>query len=953
MTGNFKIEIRHLVKNFKEQDGQRRSEEDIQTSFTIKLMEVLGWDSSHWAINTGQDVKTGKKPDIVLKSGSSKLIVIESKDAKKKDMLDGSYGNKTFKQQLFNYCKAEGVAWGILTNFIEWRLYSVHHSRLYKEKKYAFYDLLWPNADKSSYVDLLSDEGMQFLNLISKENLIKKNGIIDPDPIYYPEQLDIEQEKIKKEFFSKIKNWRENLRKFINKNYSKYTLEEVDLMAQKILDRMIFIDICHDKGIVYENHLRAILSSKLPKYEELKEKFKVMNEKFNTELFAQNTIDEIKISNDVIIPIIEELDEIDFSKLSVHIIGEVYENYLGEIAKGNVKKEDVMKAKQKNKRKSQGIYYTPDYIVDYIVKKTVGELLKKAKTKEDIEKIRVLDPACGSGSFLIRAFDEFFEAYKRVMKEGGLLGFEIKKKILQNNLFGVDLDPKAVEIAKLNLMIKALEGATPNELRGDHLLPNLNLNIRCGNSLIGGEKLKEKENNLNLFDKFDDEIKKLIDFKERFRKSISNDEKKEILNEINIFEGYINKEVNDSLYKYFKNLNRIRPFNYTIAFCEIFKDGGFDAVIGNPPYIRPHRIDTSIKGYLWENYYSFKAKSDIYVCFIENAIQLTKKGGLISYIVSNTWLSLESFENLRTFILNNTKIKMLINPPAKVFSGAQVSTIVFVFEKDESKGNKIIVGGLSQNAFKLEGAIKQTLFNKTHKKVFDLSLLDKQVFSIKVATTPLKKVAKFYYGIKTGDDEKFLTFKPKDKNNYKQLLRRSDFNRYLIDYKGEYVWYAPELMKENKATARPGEPKRFDETKIIITDIAKKIIATLDLRHYYIKDALILHQIKNGYDLRYLLGVINSKLLNFIYTKTFRNLSVAKNAFMQLPIKIIEISEEKALYNTIVRLVDQLLKLNKTTESREINKTKIQALDYEIDKMVYKLYGLGESEIKTIEQAVK
>ncbi|MBD3360034.1 MAG: restriction endonuclease subunit M, partial [Candidatus Buchananbacteria bacterium] len=361
-----KKKLQELVNKFKAQDGWSKREQDIQTSFTIELLKILGWDSSNWVLDTAQDVKTGKNPDIILKSDSgSKLLVIESKDASSKDKLDGSYGNKKFTQQLFDYCHGEGLSWGVLTNFIEWRLYSVHHGRLYKERKYAFHDLLWDNADKKYYIDLLSDEGLNFLSQLSKSELTRKNGIIDSDPIYYPEQLDLEQDKIKKDFFNKIKNWRAKLRAFIIKNYPKY---DAEIMSQKIIDRLIFIDLCHDRKILSQNYLDSVLQSKQLKYEELKSVFRAMDEKFNTELFAPNDADELKISDEIIIKIIKELDEIDFSKLSVHIIGEVYENYLGELLRSNARKEETIKQKQKSKRKSQGIYYTPAYIVDYIVK---------------------------------------------------------------------------------------------------------------------------------------------------------------------------------------------------------------------------------------------------------------------------------------------------------------------------------------------------------------------------------------------------------------------------------------------------------------------------------------------------------------------------------------------------------------------------------------------------------
>jgi type I restriction-modification system DNA methylase subunit len=212
-----------------------------------------------------------------------------------------------------------------------------------------------------------------------------------------------------------------------------------------------------------------------------------MDEKFNSELFAHSNCDLIDVPDEIIVPIITELTAIDFNRLSVHVIGEVYENYLGELLKQNKKTVSLKKTEGLEKKKKQGIYYTPENIVDYIINNSLGSILSKCKTEEEILKIKVLDPACGSGSFLIRVFEEFLTHYKRVNKEGNLFEFETRKKILQNNIYGVDLDERAIEIAKLNLMIKALEGIKWQDVKGKKLLPNLKLNIRCGNSLISDE----------------------------------------------------------------------------------------------------------------------------------------------------------------------------------------------------------------------------------------------------------------------------------------------------------------------------------------------------------------------------------------------------------------------------------------------------------------------------------
>jgi len=1014
-----KKKLKILVDKFKDENGWSKYEEHIQTSFTIKLLELLGWNSSDWMINSPQDVKTGKKPDIVLKSPASKLLVIESKDAHKKDMLDGAYQNKTFVEQLLKYCSGEGVAWGVLTNFVEWRLYSVHPTgRLYNNKKYAFYDLLWPNASRENYVDLLSDDGLNFLAKLSKESLFFNQGRIDRATIYYPVQQDLAVEKIKRQFFEKIKGWRSSLRKDLLKNYPRIEKDkagEIDLLAQRILDRLIFMDICHDKNVIGEDIIGQIKESKLFKYEELKIKFKQMDEKFNTELFTfkdyrQIKEEDIKINDGVILPIITDLIDIDFSKLSVHIIGEVYENYLGELAKSRITDEKKISDKQKQKRKSQGIYYTPDYIVDYIVKNTVGELLAKVKTTAEIEKIRVLDPACGSGSFLIRAFDEFYNTYRRIYKVniGQTMSdeFDIKRKILQNNIFGVDLDAKAVEITKLNLMIKTLEGVKPEDLKGKHLLPNLNLNIRCGNSLIGGEKLSDGKLDLYNYQK---EIGELIELKNQFHKENDNEKKKELLQKIDAKEEFINGKLNEGLKQYFKNLDKVDPFNYTVAFCEIFKDGGFDAVIGNPPYVKEYenrKIFEEAKVVMPQYY---MGKMDIWYFFASKATDLLKDGGYHSFIAQNNWITSYGAKKLREKILSDSKIISFFDfNDYKVFADAGIQTMIYVVQKKRiSKSydvnySKVTQKDLDIQALRnaLSGVKVEGVFNfsasispkKTEESInFVNSDADKILNKIKIKANFRLLEDEVAQGIIGGPDKAFLYDLNLNFTNSEKLFLHKHYTnagKYylgsidnLISYltksniknidKDNYSNFYSNLLKfkkqlENRRENKSGQIKFFHlhwprDEKFFRK--GKKVACptrTFKPAFYYTEDEYYASRalniiVSDRIDLKYLTAILNSNLVYFWLKNKGKMLGdmlqIDKGFLLNIPIYAPNLNDdkEKKIYNNIFDLVDEMLKLNKTSESREKNKTRIEAVDYEIDQLVYKLYGLNEEEIKIVE----
>ncbi|MBU0635566.1 N-6 DNA methylase, partial [Candidatus Micrarchaeota archaeon] len=241
------------------------------------------------------------------------------------------------------------------------------------------------------------------------------------------------------------------------------------------------------------------------------------------------------------------------------------------------------------------MYYTPRYIVDYIVKNTLGEKLKECKTIEELQKIKVLDPACGSGSFLIRAFDEIYNYYKQkgwqektfIDPESQKVFATVKDQIIKNNLFGVDLDSKAVEIAQLNLLLKTTDKK--------HKLPKLQENIKNGNSLIDDSTITEK------------------------------------------------------------------AFNWNKEFETIMENGGFDIVIGNPPYVKVEQIKKDEKDYFFKNFSHIGGRLDLYILFLEKASSILKEKGLMSFILPSIWLKAKYGKELRRHILENYSICAFID----------------------------------------------------------------------------------------------------------------------------------------------------------------------------------------------------------------------------------------------------------------------------------------------------
>ncbi|MRS02665.1 hypothetical protein EG832_05490, partial [bacterium] len=788
-----------LVDQAKANNIHHLSEMQVQSDYVLKVLDLLGWKSSDWKLGKAQSVRTGKIPDILLHDQKQQtMLIVECKDAKKQDKLDSAYGKVSFKEQLLKYCSAEGIYWGILTNFVEWRLYNEPQGRLYEDKKYAFHDLLWPGANRAAYVDLLSDEGIAFLSRLERTPLCRALGRIDANPIYTPQEVQVEA--IKKKFFTLLKSWRDKLRSELYKRYGgdgQYTKDQIDLYTQKILDRMIFIEVCHDKDIISQDVHRAILNSRKNKYVGLKEWFKEMDDQFNTELFAPIAIDQFEIDDEVLVPVIEQLNGIDFEHMSVHIIGEVYENYLGEMLRGGKKQGlHTQEHKEHAKRKSQGIYYTPEYIVDYIVTHTVGVLVKNAKTEDDLKALKILDPACGSGSFLIKAFDVLYEAYDKLKGQtSAYKDLHIKKTILQHNLYGVDLDERAVEITKLNLMLKALEGFNYKDLKGRKLLPNLNLNVRCGNSLISGQTFEQKhEGELDLGFDAEPEIKGLLKLRKEFYKAVEDKDKEKLLFQIEGDEKRVNKKLNDSIKGYFTDLNEVKPLNYQVAFPEVFKQGGFHIVIGNPPY--GYMIPADQKKFFEHTYEHQDYQKDLYLLFLERYKAIIRPKGLLGIIVSNTWMQSLRLRKIRQFIVTEWAWKRILVLPERVFE-AIVDTHILVYENtkpaNDSRATEIDIRKVGVN--KASHSIRQNVLSRNGDPVNILASdrVRKLYERILGITQPLSKYCNVYNGVKPFEEGKgappqtkeVMKTKPfvkegvKPGKDWSPLLRGSLINRYI------------------------------------------------------------------------------------------------------------------------------------------------------------------------------
>jgi len=978
-----KLNLKAIIKtaqDFIDDKAINRSEEHVQSSYTLDILKTLGWTKSEWIINEPQDVKTGKKPDILLLgSGGGSIFVIESKEPLKS--LDDHYPKITFVNQLCDYCEAEGNYWGILTNFVEWRIYNAYTRQLYYNKKLT---LIYDEKTNPT-VNTNEDELLEFFNQIEFSSLQNKKGKIDTNPIYYKEAKEIRDE-----FFSLLKYWRKNLRNALFTTYhGKYSASEIDNQTQKILDRLIFIQFCYQKNIVSQDYLGAVLCSKKKSfYAELKNKFLELNEKFNSELFSSDLCDEFSfdIEDKTSEEIIKGINSIDFSNknINAHIIGEVYEDYLGELLKATKTKVKVDESGATKKRKTQGIFYTPQEIVDFIIRSTLAPKLKRCKTIKDIEKIKVIDPACGSGSFLIKAYDYFYDAYKslEVKKKGSsslFFEFEVRKKILTQNIFGVDLDERAVEIAKLNLFLKALDGLTISDLPQQKVLPNLSLNIQCGNSLIFGndpENISFKtEEQLDLFDYSfieKSDLKKLVELKNDFFEENDLIKRESLLHKINVAKTTIEREYNRPLTQYFPDIESIKPFNYHIKFCEVFDKGGFDCVIGNPPWSA--KINNTLNRFISERYDLAAKNLNIFSPFLLLSMRLIKEDGIIGLLIPKVFIKNSSYQSIRENIINNYSLSKLID--FGKFPKVASDCVCPIISKEIKRKTELTVFNSIDDIKR--SLVSQKIFSKNPICAFSFSITEDKVKILEAIENDSSKLytfAKIKRGIELGQKSSVTrchncrTWNEAGEKYYnEQGKKKCKSCGHKLTY--DKVTCISSKTKSQKYSLPCLSGKEIDQYQIkegyfILSElngldykdettqgdrIYLKRIATHPIgvylnnrkKHFSFNTIYSIHDCK--IDARFILGILNSRLMKFYYDNIYNlgmNLTtqVTIEYLKELPIKNLNLKHkaDRVIYESIIEKVDELQNLISNSQK---NKVTIEAIQNELNKMVEKFYGV-------------
>jgi type I restriction-modification system DNA methylase subunit len=840
-------------------------EEQYQATFLNELfVNILGYTlfpnpNSNLTTEFKNEKNARKADGAILKDGAA-IGVIELKGTNTKDL-------ESIRRQAFDYkANQKGCVYVVTSNFEKLRFY-INDATEFEE-----FDLF-----------TLSRKRFNLLYLC-----LHLDKVLNNTPLKIKEASIVEEEEITKAFYKDYSIFKRELYRDLVKRNSKTVKDKLatterdeDITrleknvkltlfqkSQKLIDRFLFIFFAEDRMLLPSNSTLQILNKwkddwdfgdERPLYGLFKQYFNFLDigrkgtEKraeiyaYNGGLFKPDAIlDALEIDNDLLYKYTLKLSNYDFeSQVDVNILGHIFENSLNEIESVNAEIEGGEFDKQTSKRKKDGVFYTPKYITKYIVENTVGKLCddkkqelgfdeeqyfkgRKNRNKTTIEKlvsildtyrewllqITICDPACGSGAFLNQALDflikehNYIDELKVRVLGGGLQFPDIENTILENNIYGVDLNEESVEIAKLSLWLRT---AQPRRKLND-----LSSNIKCGNSLIDN-------------------------------KSVAGD----------------------------------KAFKWETAFAKVFENGGFDVIIGNPPY--GAQITKNDQKFYLSKYTTPSYKLDTYSIFIEKAFELLKKDGFVCYIVPYTWLTINQHQKLREFILQ-FNLQEVINLPQKVFDDADLDTVIVNIQKRISSSS-FQFGGIKERQVVIDGTLDLDRIKKSSDKLINLSVSESDI-QILEKVQSLDRLEKFFevsqgyipyrrsdlvktYGKEEGNaivDGRLWHSDTKHSQEWKQEIQGRDLSRYSNRESYQYIKYGKHL-------AGYVDEKFFNQPRILIMEVTRgafyKISSTYVEKEFYNTPSIIniIHPDSNVNLIKSLCAIINSRLITWYHLK--------------------------------------------------------------------------------------
>jgi len=704
---NLQETLAELLRQYARDRSPGLTEANLRANFIDRLFNALGWDIYNpIEYNREKYVREAGFVDIGLEIRGEPKVFVEVKRFGLIPKSTERTGDRTPEEkQAFKYARQEKIKWAVLTNFERLHVFDADQERLIL----AF-------DDPQDYSRRIED-----LNRLAKTN-------IERDSLEHLSQLQA-KEDLDRGFLESLKRWRKLLAQdILDRNRTNEViltdgqpdLDKLRRVVQRILDRLVIIryaddrELLDDFGVIEAMHAgfkaRRSYAAEGKLYRDFLEFCAGMDRKHNTEIFSpKHPCEQVIVSNDCLDQLLAEISAISFRKFSSDVLGNTYETYLGH--RLDLKDGHIELLERRDLRKGAGIYYTPPYIVRYIVNNTLGAKLKELEAQHGLNaghearKLKVLDPACGSGSFLIYAFDVLAEFYERcnerILKENARLHKETKpgeqletlaaikslpkrlhdfpKIILEENLYGVDLDEEAAELASVNLIMKAFDRVSSN---GRKLPLILNQNIKVGNSLIGyvpDARLWEKT---SLPDK---KLQELIALRQRVRATDDDNVKRKLLGEAAEITRQVATPLDEPIGKMLPDIRAEHPLHWSIEFPEVFANGGngFSVIVGNPPYgdILSTKEKKALETAGFES--GGSGNNDVFRFFTERAVSLLSAKGRMSFIIPNPCLGGPKYKNYRKRVSAISTVEEILDFKFfKHFGDADVFTHILRLKKE-------------------------------------------------------------------------------------------------------------------------------------------------------------------------------------------------------------------------------------------------------------------------------
>jgi len=1002
--------IERFSRNREQYLNPAYNETQVRREFIDPLFTALGWDVENRAGYAQQykdvvhedAIKIGveaRAPDYSFRVGGQRKFFVEAKKPAVNLRDDSS---PAF--QLRRYAWSAKLPLSVLTDFQELVVYDCRVKPVVSDK---------PSVARTLYVPFEHYESRwdEIAGVFSKQAILQ--GSFDR----YADSTKAKRgtAEVDKAFLDEIEQWRDALARNIALRNPGLTQRQLNHAVQVTIDRIVFLRICEDRGIEVYGRLEE-LAKHGDIYGRLQYLFIEADQRYNSGLFhfasekgrasyADQVTPGLTIDDKVLRDILRRLYypecPYEFSVLPADILGQVYEQFLGKVIRLTPGHRAVVEDKPEVK-KAGGVFYTPTYIVDHIVEGTIGALLV-GKAPKEAARLRILDPACGSGSFLLGAYQYLIDWHrnwyvdhgpdkhkKELHRDSGgewRLTTSEKKRILLNNIYGVDIDAQAVETTKLSLLLKVLEGESGESIDAqlsflrERALPDLGSNVKCGNSLIGPECYDDSQLGLDS-----------LDSEERFR--------------VNVFDWKA-------------------EFPGILADSLPEQERGFDAIIGNPPYIRIQNLKEyaplEVEFYKARYLSAGRGNYDIYVVFVERGLSLLNPHGRLGYILPHKFMNSKYGEPLRAMLANACHVECIVHfGHQQVFSGASTYTcLLFLSRSPRNEVEVTLVDDLSE--WRASGAGRSGTMPATRLSSADWVLstgpAGELLARLQAWPTKLSDVTeRIFQGLKTGADPVFIVdeiereedrvlvrSKATGRTHWLEaallhpLVKGGDSRRFALSRTTRLILFPYErsasaahlipaqrlqtelpltweYLNANKTALEARERGLFKGVgwyqysrsqaldvmplpKLFTPDLAPRAAFSYDENG----EVFFTGGVAGGYGLlavdgyppEYLLGLLNSRLLDWVVKQTATSMrggwfSFESRFIRSLPIAAI--GDSAGAHDAVVSAVHRLRMLSAsmgnaaTQEELDVLRREYEAVDSRLDRAVLALYGVSDEE---------